>query len=89
MRNKIDTKSLCKAVGRGPFEARATFNSRDYARYPVHNGEGEPLHLLQRDGQWIATCFSGCSKTWDAIGFVMAVARSFPRRGGKTRRQRN
>jgi hypothetical protein len=75
MPNKIDTKRLCKAVGRGPFEARANFNSRDYARCPVHNGEGEPLHLLQRDGQWIATCFSGCSKTWDAIGFVMAVDR--------------
>lgn len=73
MSQRIDTKKLRKAVGRKPFDDRAAFNSRDYARCPVHNGEGEPLHLLQRDGLWIATCFSGCSKTWDAIGFVMAV----------------
>ena len=30
----------------------------DYARYPVHNGEGEPLHLLQRDGQWVSQLVS-------------------------------
>lgn len=72
MPSRIDTKRLCRTVGRKPFDDRATFNSRNSTRCPFHNGDGESLHLVQKDGAWLATCFSSCSKTWDAIGFVMA-----------------
>jgi hypothetical protein len=73
MPNRIDTKKLCRTVGRRPFDERAHFNG-GYAKCPLHDGDSnKSLHLVERDGHWLATCFSGCSRTWDAISFVMAV----------------
>jgi hypothetical protein len=74
MPTKVDTKRLCKSLGRKPFDDRANFNGSNYAKCPNHNGDGDKtLHLIERDGQFLATCFSVCAKTWDAIGFVRAV----------------
>ena len=65
------TSALKRRVGRSPFDQRLQFNN-GYAACPFHNGDGDKsMHLVEKDGGWIATCFSSCQKSWDAVGFVM------------------
>lgn len=62
---------LKRRVGRQPFESRLQLNN-DFCACPFHNGDsGTSMHLVQKDGLWIATCFSACNKKWDALAFVM------------------
>lgn len=69
---KTDTQALKVRVGRGPFDARLKF-ADDFTACPFHGGESPTsMHLEQKDdGAWLATCFSKCKKSWDAIAFVM------------------
>lgn len=65
-----ELQKLKVALGRKPFDDRLTFEN-DFAKCPFHDGQNKTLHLYRMpDGVWIATCFSGCLKTLDAISFV-------------------
>jgi hypothetical protein len=69
--NKSEIQALKERVGRRPFDERVTFKN-DFCRCPFHAGDSDKsMHLVQRDGAWIATCFSGCNKSFDVISFVV------------------
>ena len=69
---KPEIETLKRSVGRRPFDQRVTFRD-DFCACPFHSGEGnKSMHLQEKPGGvWIATCFSTCKKSWDAINFVM------------------
>lgn len=68
-----EIQELKRNVGRKPFDARLRFD-RDFAKCPFHQGDGKTLHLERKEGGvWVATCFSTCSKSFDAIAFVQKL----------------
>jgi len=75
-----EIEELKKSVGRKPFDERVRFVN-DFAKCPFHSGDGDKtLHLVTREGTWLATCFSRCNKSFDAIAFVKEFDKlaSFP-----------
>jgi len=72
MSNRQELFALKRSVGRKPFESRLKL-SGDYSACPFHAGDGnKSMHLVEKDGVWLATCFSSCQqKSWDVISFVM------------------
>jgi hypothetical protein len=75
--NKPEIETLKRSVGRRPFEARLRIDGGGFCACPFHSGEGnKSMHLQEKPGGvWIATCFSSCHKSWDAINFVMEFDR--------------
>jgi 5S rRNA maturation endonuclease (ribonuclease M5) len=75
-----EIQELKRSVGRKPFTDRMRFNN-DFAKCPFHTGDGDKtLHLERKpDGAFLATCFSSCGKSFDALAFVQAFDKiTFP-----------
>jgi hypothetical protein len=71
MPTKIDTKKLCRDLGRKPFEDLDFKNN--HAKCPFHNGDTNTSLSIKEgsDGVWFITCHSECNKSWNAISYVM------------------
>lgn len=69
--NREEISQLKKNVGKAAFAARLKLDAHDRASCPFHGGD-DGFTLWTKDGEWFATCRSGCGgKTWDVIKFVM------------------
>jgi len=69
---QYDLQALKKQVGAAPFLQRIQFDEDGYSACPFHNGDSnKSFHLVEKpDGAFVATCFSECQTTFDAIDFV-------------------